>query len=124
RTEGVQARTAGGSGRSEICVEAFDAASRERLRDYLADTWDLRPTLHSRGARQMAVLTFSKDETAKLHALIAPFIHSSMDYKLLPEYQGRGTVEPVFAEPRDALVPLPVTSIRRVDAGRSSHRFD
>ena len=30
------------------------------------------------------MLVFSKDETAKLHALIAPFVHPSMQYKLLP----------------------------------------
>ena len=72
----------------------------------------------------MAVLTFAKDETSKLHALIAPFVHPSMAYKLLPKYQGRFGVEPVFAEPKDALVPMPITSIRNVAAGRASHRFD
>ena len=124
RTKGVQKRTAEGSGRSEICVEAFSPASRERLRDHLADTWGINATLSLRGARQMAVLTFSKDETAKLHALIAPFVHPSMSYKLLPKYQGRFNVEPVFAPTRQALAPLPITSIRVVPAGRSSHRFD
>ncbi|MCB0988697.1 MAG: hypothetical protein KDB09_13135, partial [Acidimicrobiales bacterium] len=48
----------------------------------------------------------------------------SMAYKLLPKYQGRFGVEPVFAEPKDALVPMPITSIRNVAAGRASHRFD
>jgi len=124
RAKGVRARTAEGSGRSEICVEAFDPASQVRLRDHLADTWGIRATLSERGARGMAVLTFAKDETSKLHALIAPFVHPSMAYKLLPKYQGRFGVEPVFAEPKDALVPMPITSIRNVAAGRASHRFD
>jgi recombination protein RecA len=124
RTEGFQERTVGGSGRSEICVQAFSPASRERLRAHLADTWGINATLHVQGARQMAVLTFSKDETAKLHALIAPFVHPSMAYKLLPKYQGRFAVEPVFAEARAALAPLPITDVRVVPAGRSSHRFD
>ena len=122
--KGVQARTEEGSGRSEICVEAFDPASQVRLRDHLADTWGIRATLSELGARGTAVLTFAKDETAKLHALIAPFVHPSMAFKLLPKYQGRFGVEPVFSEPKDALVPLPITSIRNVAAGRASHRFD
>ncbi len=41
RSKGVQQRTEGGSGRSEICVEAFSGDSQERLRSYLADTWGI-----------------------------------------------------------------------------------
>ena len=47
-----------------------------------------------------AYLVFAKDETAKLHALIAPFVHPSMAYKLLPRYRGRFAVEPVFTRMR------------------------
>ena len=95
-----RARTADGSGRSEICVEAMSADTRVRLRDYLADTWGIKATLTRRGAVQKAVLVFAKDETAKLHALIAPFVHPSMEYKLLERFQGRFAVEPVFAPVR------------------------
>ena len=124
RTEGKQRRTEGGSGRAEICVQALTADSRVRLRDHLADTWGITATLSLRGARQMAVLTFNKDETAKFHALIAPFVHPSMAYKLLPVYQGRFAVEPVFAQIRDELVPMPITSISIKPRTRSMHRFD
>ncbi|HET8931407.1 MAG TPA: hypothetical protein VFN21_12180, partial [Acidimicrobiales bacterium] len=124
RTEGHQERTAGGSGRAEICVQAFSPASRERLRDHLADTWGIDATLHLRGKRQMAVLSFPKEATAKLHELIAPYVHPSMAYKLLPAFQGRFTVEPEFVEAHRALAPLPITEIRVVPAGRQSHRFD
>jgi len=124
RAKGLQARTAEGSGRSEICVEAFSEGSRERLRDYLADTWGIHARLVSRGARGMAVLSFPKDETAKLHALIAPFVHPSMAYKLLPRFQGRFDVEPVFAPPHDELVPLPITKMEWKPKTRSMHRFD
>jgi recombination protein RecA len=125
RAKGVQQRTKDGSGRSEICVQAFTPASRMRLVDYLGDTWGLFPTLSSRGQRQQAVLSFSKDETAKLHALVAPFVHPSMQYKLLPKYRGRFAVEPVFAEPAEELVPMPVLAIeRKAPAHRKTHRFD
>jgi recombination protein RecA len=124
RAKGVQKRTAEGSGRSEICVEAFEPTSRARLVDHLADTWGIRPRLTERGARKVSVLVFNKDETAKLHALIAPFVHPSMEYKLLPKYRGRYGVEPLLGEMRYELVPVPVVSVAIKPKTRSMHRFD
>jgi recombination protein RecA len=122
RAKGLQERTREGSGRSEICIEAIEPTSRYRLVDYLADTWDLRPRLKESAGK--AVLTFPKDETAKLHALIAPFVHPSMDYKLLPKYRGRFAVEPVFAPMRYELIPVPVLKVEPKPRTRSMHRFD
>jgi recombination protein RecA len=122
RAKGRQARTRDGSGRSEVCVEAMAAETRARFVEYLADTWGLKPTLRSPVGK--AVLVFSKDETAKLHALIAPFVHPSMVYKLLPRYQGRFAVGPVFTPMRYELVPMPVTKIAVKPPTRSMHRFD
>ena len=74
RAKGLQERTKDGSGRSEICVEAMAADTRERLvgvpRRHLGHPAEAR-----RNERGKAVLVFPKDETAKLHALIAPFVH-------------------------------------------------
>jgi len=122
RAKGLQERTRDGSGRAEICVEAMEPTTRQRLVAWLGDTWAIHPTLRSRAGK--AVLVFPKDETAKFHALIAPFVHPSMAYKLLPKYRGRFSVEPVFAEPRQILAPMPVTAITQVAAGKHSHRFD
>ena len=122
RAKGLQERTRDGSGRSEICIEAMEPTTRERLVNYLADTWGIRPKLATRGGK--AVLTFPKDETAKLHALIAPFVHPSMDYKLLPRFRGRFGVEPVFVDERQELVPMPITAIKLKPPTRSMHRFD
>ncbi len=72
----------------------------------------------------MAFLIFPKDETAKLHALIAPFVHPSMEYKLLPKYRGRFSVEPVFAPMRYELMPMPIVEIHVKPPTRSMHRFD
>ncbi len=124
RAKGLQERTKDGSGRSEICVEAMEHTTRARLVAYLADTWGIKATLSSRGVGQKAVLVFLKDETAKLHALIAPFVHPSMEYKLLPRYRGRFAVEPVFAPSDLRLVPMPVTAISVKPKTRSMHRFD
>ncbi len=125
RTAGKQKRTDGGSGRSEICVQALEETSRQRLVEYLADTWGLRPTLSLRGARQMAVLTFNKAETEKFHALVAPFMHPSMEYKLLPKYRGKFNVDPVFAPTTKKLMPLPITNITLGPPnGHHTHKFD
>ena len=122
RAKGLQARTRDGSGRSDICVEAMDPGTRVRLAAYLEDTWGITPSLISRGGK--ATFVFAKDETAKLHALIAPFVHPSMDYKLLPRHRGRFSVEPVFAPERRELVPMPILSIAPKPKTRSMHRFD
>jgi recombination protein RecA len=122
RAKGLQQRTREGSGRSEICIEAMEATTRVRLVEYLRDTWGISPKLIHRGGK--AVLSFAKDETAKLHALIAPFVHPSMAYKLLPKYRGRFGVEPVVAPMRYELVPLPITSVATKPPTRSMHRFD
>jgi recombination protein RecA len=122
RAKGLQERTRDGSGRSEICIEAMEATTRQRLADYLADTWGIRPKLIVSGGK--AVLQFPKDETAKLHALIAPFVHPSMEYKLLPRYRGRFSVEPVFTPMYHELVPMPITSIGIKPPTKSMHRFD
>ncbi len=124
RAKGLQARTADGSGRAEICVEAMSVDTRVRLREYLADTWGIQASLTERGAAKKASLVFAKDETAKLHALIAPFVHTSMQYKLLGRFQRRFAVEPVFAPVRQMLAPMPILSITNKPPTRSMHRFD
>jgi recombination protein RecA len=122
RAKGLQERTRDGSGRSEICVEAMEPTTRTRLASYLRDTWGIAPRLIDRAGK--AVLVFAKDETAKLHALVAPFVHPSMQYKLLPRYRGRFAVEPVFTPMRYELMPLPITQIAVKPPTRSMHRFD
>jgi recombination protein RecA len=124
RSKGLQQRTEGLTGRAEICVQAMEPGTRERLVTYMADTWDIRAKLVTRGTAKMAVLVFNNTETAKLHALIAPFVHPSMDYKLLPAYRGRFAVQPVLKPMRYELVALPVTDIHVKPPTRSMHRFD
>jgi recombination protein RecA len=123
RSQGKQTRSGGGvTGRAEICVEAMEPATRERLVTYLADTWGIQGKFV--GKHGKTVLVFSSPETTKLHALIAPFVHPSMEYKLLPQFRGRFAVEPVFASMRYELMALPVTGIHRKPPTRSMRRFD
>src|SRR5580693_579089 len=124
RSKGVQERTEGGTGRIEICVQAMSPGSRDRLVDYLRDTRRLDVKLTERGARGMAVLQFTTEASAKFQRLIAPYVHPSMEYKLLPRFRGRFRVEPEFAEPEMHLVPARILDVHVKPRTRSMNRFD
>jgi len=126
RSKGVQKRTQGGSGRVEICVEAFTEGSQERLLAHLRDTYDLDVQLRHAGVRNVAVLQFTTESSARFLELVAPFVHPSMDYKLLPRLRGHFGVEPEFDEPRKALMPLPILSIepKKLTSTQPRHRYD
>src|SRR6266480_1523820 len=124
RAKGLQERTRDGSGRVDICVEAMEEATQPRLGQYLFDTWGIKAQLIAKGARKVAYLHFPKDETRKLQELIAPYVHPSMEYKLLPRLRGLFGVEPQFVSPRYELLPLPIKSIVRKPSTRDNHRYD
>jgi recombination protein RecA len=124
RSAGLQERTRGGSGRVEICVEAMAEGSRQRLAAYLRDTHGLEVALTSAGARQMAVLRFTTAASARFQELVAPYVHASMQYKLLPRFQGQCAVEPEFVEAGMRLVPARVLDIHVKPKTRSMRRFD
>jgi recombination protein RecA len=122
RSKGKQTRKRQVTGRAEICVEAMELGTRVRLVEHLSDTWGIHGKLIDRGGK--AVLVFPTYETTKLHALIAPYVHPSMDYKLLPQLRGRFEVEPSFLPMRHELMALPVLDIHAKPKTRSMHRFD
>ena len=124
RSKGVQERTLGGTGRIEICVEAMSPGSRDRLVRYLADTYGLEVKLTSRGTRKMSVLQFTTAASEKLQKIVAPYIHPSMDYKLLPRFRGQFAVEPEFTEPTIRPVPARVLDIRRKSDFQIMSRYD
>jgi recombination protein RecA len=124
RSKGLQERTAGGSGRIEICVEAMSEGTRTRLRDYLRDTHGLDVRLRMSGAAGKAVLTFSTSASAKFQEMVAPYIAPSMEYKLLPRFRGQGSVTPQFVEPTQRLVPARVLDVHVKPRTRSMNRFD
>jgi len=124
RSKGVQERTRGGTGRIEICVEAMSPGSRERLASYLRDTYRLDVKLTARGTRKMSVLQFTTPASAEFQKLIAPHVHPSMDYKLLPRFRGRFAVQPEFAPAKTRPVPARVLDVHVKPRTRSMSRFD
>jgi recombination protein RecA len=121
RSKGVQVRTEGGRGRIEICVEAFSEGSRERLVEYLRDTHGLDVRLYAKGKRGMHYIIFTTEASAKFQKLVAPYVHESMAYKLLPRFQGRFEVEPEFVEP--TMNPMPAR-VLAIDVKRDHKRMD
>ena len=124
RSKGLQARTEGGSGRIEICVDAMSPGSRERLVAYLHDTHGLDVKVSTRGARQQQVLMFSTAASARFQDIVAPYVHPSMAYKLLPRFQGQFGVVPQIVEPVRRPVPARVLDVHVKPKTRSTHRFD
>jgi recombination protein RecA len=124
RSKGVQKRAEGLSGRATICVEAMEEGTRTRLVEYLADTWGIQCTLKLSGAKKKSILVFNNAETAKLHALIAPYVHPSMEYKLLPRFRGQFAVEPEFVPVEYRLIAMPVIDVHVKPKTRSMSRFD
>ena len=124
RSKGLQARTEGGSGRIEICVEALSEGSRDRLVDYLRDVHQLDVKLTVRGARQISVIQFTTAASAAFQELIAAYVPEAMARKLLPRWQGRCTVRPEFVTADLALVPARVLDIHVKPRTRSMHRYD
>jgi recombination protein RecA len=124
RSKGAQERTQGGSGRIEICVEAMSPGSRERLVQYLRDTHGLNVRLRLAGSAQKAVLVFSTAGTEKFQKLVAPYMHPSMEYKLLPRYRQLFSVQPEYVEPELRLQSARVLDIHIKPPTRSMNRFD
>lgn len=125
RSKGLQERTRGGSGRVEICVQSIERTSRERLCQYLADTWGIEAQLTLKGKRKMPHLRFTTSESSKLQALIAPYVHPSMDYKLLPKHRGRFDLKAMTVEATSELMAVPILEIERATPRKGrTHRFD
>jgi recombination protein RecA len=124
RSKGVQERTQGGTGRIEICVQAMSPGSRERLADHLRATHRLDVRVVTRGSRSQAILQFTTAASEKFQKLVAPYIHPSMEYKLLPRFRGQFRVEPEFVPAEMRLVPARILDIHIKPPTRSMNRFD
>ena len=124
RSKGVQARTVGGTGRIEIVVEAMSPGSRDRLVRYLRDTRKLDVQLITKGIRQVSAIRFTTAASEKFQKLVAPYVHPSMDYKLLPRFRGQFAAEPQFAQETQRLVAARVLNVHVKPPTRSMKRFD
>ena len=112
-------------GRISLCVEAMNVETRERLVAHLQRRFGIESQLDE--VRDLAILRLHQPATERFHALVAPYVHPSMEYKLLPKYRGRFAVGAEFVEPERRLVPAPIASIHRkppTGNGRRRYRYD
>jgi recombination protein RecA len=91
---------------------------------YLRDTHGFNVSWRRAGVRQKAVLTFSTTSSKAFLDLVAPYVHPSMEYKLLPGQRGRFEVQPEFVEPVVRPVPARILDIHVKPPTRSMHKFD
>ncbi len=124
RSKGVQRRTQGGSGRVAICVQAMSPGTRERLAEYLRDTHGLDVRLTLRGTRKVATLEFTTSASEKFQKLVAPYIHPSMEGKLLPRFRGQFAVEAEYVEPVIRPVPAKILDIKPKTDHTIMSRYD
>ena len=124
RSKGVQERTQGGSGRIEICLDAMTVGTRDRIVNYLRDTHKLDVKLTTRGARGQQVMQFTTESSAAFQQIVAPWVHPSMEYKLLPRFRGLFHLEPEFVAASERPVPARILDIHVKPKTRSTHRFD
>jgi len=115
-------RIDGSAGRSDVCVEAMERTSRDRLVQLLQDTYGVSCKLIDRSGT--AVIIFDRDGTEALHALIAPYVPDSMAYKLLRHHRGKGRVEVQPAAKELKLTPVPILDIHEKPKTRSMRKFD
>ena len=124
RSKGLQERTVGGSGRVQFCIEAMSEGSRDRIVDYLRDTHGLDVSWRKAGATGKAVLTFTTPASREFLEMVAPYVHPSMNYKLLESLRGRFAVRPEFVEPIIRPVPARILDVHVKPPTRSMHKFD
>ena len=113
-----------GRGKAVLYNKALTGDSRARVVATLERLGVGRPRDDGRG------FWFASEQTERLHGLIAPYVHPSMDYKLHPRHRGRFIWQPVPGggelASRERLRAVPARVLRRYvkPATRSMHRFD
>jgi recombination protein RecA len=118
-----------GKGKAVLYSKALESEARARVVATLERFGIGRPRDDGRG------FWFDSEQTARLHALIAPYVHLSMEYKLHPTQRGRFAWQPDVSDAhlngtrlahrrRVRVVPARIVNRYVKPATRSTHRFD
>ncbi|MGH7349005.1 MAG: recombinase RecA [Candidatus Rokuibacteriota bacterium] len=115
-----------GKGKAVLYNKALTGACRDRVMAVMERLGIGRPRDDGRG------FWFSSEQTERLHALIAPYLHPSVDYKLHPSQRGRFTWQPDsraigdFLEGRQTRRAVAARILKRYvkPMTRSMRRFD
>jgi recombination protein RecA len=115
-----------GRGKAGLCNTSLPAAARERVATTLERLGVGRPRDDGRG------FWFDSEQTARLHALVAPYLHPAVDGKLHPSQRGRFAWHPDLSDAGADLAgrrfrrAVPARILKRYvkPATRATHRFD
>ncbi len=113
-----------GKGKAVLYNTALGGESRARVMTLFERLGIGRPRDDGRG------FWFNAEQSARLHALIAPYLHPSLDYKLHPNQRGRfawqPTLEPAELRECEYLRALPARVLKKYTKPRTraTHRFD
>jgi recombination protein RecA len=113
-----------GKGKAGLYNPALSGDSRRRVQALFERLGIGRPRDDGRG------FWLDSTQTSRLHTLVAPYVHPSMDYKLHPSQRGRFTWHSPFddakLEDRERLRAVPARVLRRYvkPPTRATHRFD
>jgi recombination protein RecA len=72
----------------------------------------------------VSVLQFTTAASEKFQKLVAPYVHPSMEYKLLPRFRGQFSVNEEFAPVTPRMIPARILDIHVKPPTRSMNRFD
>jgi recombination protein RecA len=106
-----------GKGKAVLYNKALCGESRERVMATFERLGLGRPRDDGRG------FWFDAEQTARLHALIAPYLHPSVDCKLHPSQRGRFAWHPALAAPGAADEALERRARLRAVGGRVLARY-
>ncbi|HSE06387.1 MAG TPA: recombinase RecA, partial [Methylomirabilota bacterium] len=115
-----------GKGKAVLYNKSLTGACRDRVVAMMDRLGVGRPRDDGRG------FWFSSEQTERLHALIAPYLHPAVDYKLHPRQRGRFTWQPDssaigdYREGREIRRAVPARILKRYikPPTRSMRRFD
>lgn len=113
-----------GNGKSSLYNASLKGIDREKVINYFERIGIGKPQDFGRGFR------FNSEQTRRLHEMIAPFIHPSMEYKIHPNQRGKFCWLPSNKKlTREDLkylraVPARITKIYKKPPTRSMKRFD
>jgi recombination protein RecA len=104
--------------RSSICFKGLSRAAQERLQGWF-EQHGISAHLNPLGR-----LDFNIAATRALHQLIAPYVHPSMQHKLLPAERGKFAEFGPLICPTLKSAPMSITSVVEKPKTRGMNRFD
>ena len=109
-------------GRIAMVIKAIHSESRNQIQNLLESRYNIETKIRFQSDKP--ILVFDQKNTDKFLSLIKKYIHSSMDYKLLPKYRGKFFVKPIFSETIWKPLSVPILNIKVKPKTRSMMRFD